>query len=99
MSIYTIYKKDTLEIVNKITTLGNISNFLSEDEYFLNDNLNKDDHYITTINGITLGKMKTDIPVEVVCLSCYADSSYNTIFKLNPLTSAVNDSNLVFMLC
>tara|TARA_R110000851_G_scaffold280078_1_gene433396 strand:+ start:35 stop:451 length:417 start_codon:yes stop_codon:yes gene_type:complete len=90
MSIYTIYKKDTLEIVNKITTLGNISNFLSEDEYFLNDNLNKDDHYITTINGITLGKMKTDIPVEVVCLSCYADSSYNTIFKNIPKDTEIS---------
>lgn len=89
-TIYTTYDKDTLEIQSNITTSQNISSLLSDNQHFLIDNLNSNDHYITTVNGITYGKMKEDIPVEIVTLSCYADLSYNTILRNIPIDTEVH---------
>ena len=89
-TIYTTYDKDTLEIQSNITTSQNISSLLSDNQHFLIDNLNSNDHYITTVNGITYGKMKEEIPVEIVTLSCYADLSYNTILRNIPIDTEVH---------
>ena len=84
MSVYTLYKKDSLELQGIVSTSLPITHYISDSISYINGSYTKDYYYLAEEDGIIKPFYKNDFDAEVVSLSVYNDLKYYTIFNNVP---------------
>ena len=89
MSKYTLYKRDNLEIQGIIETNSPISNYLSDNIFYINGSYKSDNYHLKNKDGSVKPYLKDNFSAEVVSLSVFNDLNYYTIFNNVPENSEI----------
>jgi len=84
MSVYTLYKKDSLELQGIVNTSLPINLYTDDSISYISGSYTKNHYYLAEESGIVKPFFKNDFNAEVVSLSVYNDLKYYTIFNNVP---------------